>query len=287
MKQLFPKVTRSTLRVALRSLVGAWKRWREPALTKSIPHQLAICAIFREEAPFLDEWITFHAGAGVTHFYLYNNFSTDEFREVLRPWQKSGHVTLTEWPVPVGQISAYSDCVKRFKNAARWIAFIDLDEFLFSPCNVDIRTVLSPFADRPGLEIWQYYFESNGHRERPRESVLDSYTKRAPATQTTVKTIANPRMVYKAGVHQFKYWTGRALDSSRQIVAKTTTPVFDQLRINHYWSRSLEDLKTKIRRGDASTATKRDPELHLAFERGLNDEKDLTIQPIARAIRKN
>ena len=280
-------ISRTRLRLALRALVGAWKNWREPTLSRKTRHQLAVCAIFREEAPFLDEWITFHAGIGATHFYLYNNFSTDEFRRVLRPWQESGFVTLTEWPVPAGQVRAYADCVKRFQNEARWIAFLDIDEFLFSPRTLDIRTVLSPFADQPGLEVWQYRFGASGHVKRPQAPVVDSYTMRAPASLKTVKTIANPRMVYKAGVHQFKYWTGRALDSSRQIVAKTTAPVFDQLRINHYWSRSLEDLESKIRRGDASLATERDPQWHLAFERGLNDEKDLTIQPIARAIRKN
>jgi len=278
---------RAHLRTSLRAVVGKWKQGREPALSGQLRHQLAICAIFREEAPFLDEWLTFHAGIGVTHFYLYNNFSTDEFRAVLQPWQETDFVTLTDWPLPAGQVPAYSDCVRRFKNTSQWIAFIDIDEFLFSPHSVDILPLLAAFANQPGLEIWQYRFGANGHRKRPHASVLDSYTKRAPASQTTVKTIANPRMVYKAGVHQFKYWTGCARDTSSQVVVKTTTPVFDQLRINHYWSRSLEDLHTKIRRGDPSTATKRDPAWHLEFERGLNSEEDLSIQPIARATRKN
>ena len=52
-------------------------------------------------------------------------------------------------------------------------------------------------------------------------------------------------------------------------------------------ARSLADLETKIRRGDASTADSRDPDFHLRFERGLNSQSDFTIQPIARAIRKS
>ena len=36
-------------------------------------HELAFCAIFREEAPFLDEWISFHLGVGGSHFFLNNN----------------------------------------------------------------------------------------------------------------------------------------------------------------------------------------------------------------------
>lgn len=30
---------------------------------------LAVCAIFRDEAPYLAEWIEFHRLVGVEHFY--------------------------------------------------------------------------------------------------------------------------------------------------------------------------------------------------------------------------
>lgn len=66
--------------------------------------------------------------------------------------------------------------------------------------------------------------------------------KRATLAQTKVKTIVNPRMVYKVGVHQCKYWTGTDLDTARRPVTSGRAPVLDVLRINHYWSRSLEDL---------------------------------------------
>lgn len=34
-------------------------------------YYLSIGAIFKDEARFLDEWIEFHLGIGVEHFYLY------------------------------------------------------------------------------------------------------------------------------------------------------------------------------------------------------------------------
>jgi hypothetical protein len=246
-------------------------------------YQLAIGAIFREEAPFLEEWLNFHVGIGITHFYLYNNYSTDDFRSVLKPWQDAGFVTLTEWPVEVGQIPAYRDCLRRFKNQARWIAFIDVDEFLFAPRSRNLLPTLEAFAHLPGIEVWQIFFGANGHVQRPAAPVIEAYTRCAPANPTTVKSIVNPRLVYKPGVHQFKYWQGHGRDTAGQIVDRLTPPVFEVLRINHYWSRSLADLRTKVRRGDASTPVKRDLDWHLQFERGLNCETDLTIQPIARA----
>ncbi|HSY16903.1 MAG TPA: glycosyltransferase family 92 protein [Candidatus Acidoferrales bacterium] len=286
MNSSFARIFRVRVRLALRALVGAWKLWREPSLARRTKHPLSVCAIFREEAPFLDEWLIFHAGIGVGHFYLYNNFSTDNFREVLRPWQAAGIVTLIDWPVEKGQLSAYQDCLRRFKNRSRWIAFIDIDEFLFAPQSRDILPVLSSCARQPGIEVWHVYFGTNGHVKRPAASVIESYTSCAPPTTSTVKTIANPRLVYKPGIHQFKYWTGNALDTSGQVPGPSATPVFDRLRINHYWSRSFEDMQAKFRRGDATLVEKHDYDWYLKFEAKLNGSTDLAILPLARAIHK-
>jgi hypothetical protein len=271
----------------LRSPVHAMFRIYEPYRAARTKYELAICAVFREEAPFLDEWISFHVGVGVTHLYLYNNLSTDNFEDVLAPWINSGHVSVVDWPVPIGQISAYRHCVGRVRGECRWLAFLDVDEFLFSPLAVDIRPILARYSDLPALEVWQLFFGSGGHRSRPPLPVTESYLMRAPLTRSSVKSIANPRMIYKVGVHQCKYWIGQGLDTSRRIVARGSgAPALDVLRINHYWSRSLQDLETKIARGDASTTQARDREWHFHFERMLNAERDETILPIARAIRE-
>lgn len=263
--------------------LGRARRWREQ-LSAPFRHQLAVCAIFREEAPYLDEWLAFHAGVGVTHFYLYNNFSTDNFRDVLRPWIRRGMVTLTDWPVPAGQLSAYRQCIKRARNECCWLAFIDVDEFLFSPQTTDIRTILTEYADLPGIAVWQLYFGSGGHVTRPAMAVTEAYLKRAAVTRTTVKSIANPRLIYKVGIHVSKYWIGEGLDTARRRVTGGIEPVLDRLRINHYWSRSIEDLETKIARGDASSPAARDFDWHFDFEKTLNAECDESIVPLARSI---
>jgi hypothetical protein len=39
--------------------------------------KIAICAIFKDEAPFLLEWLAFHRMIGVDLFVLYDNGSND------------------------------------------------------------------------------------------------------------------------------------------------------------------------------------------------------------------
>src|SRR5712664_2683081 len=94
---------------------------------------LAACAIYLDEAPFLQEWIEFHRLVGVEKFFLYNNLSTDDHRAVLATYVDDGTVVLKDWLDKPGQASAYRDCLDQHREEARWIAFIDIDEFLFSP----------------------------------------------------------------------------------------------------------------------------------------------------------
>ena len=94
-------------------------------------HDLAVVAILKCEAPYLKEWLDYHLLAGVDHFYLYDNDSPDNQREVAAPYVKAGLVDYISLPGKAMQLVAYNDAVKRFKFHCRYMAFIDLDEFIF------------------------------------------------------------------------------------------------------------------------------------------------------------
>ena len=244
---------------------------------------LAAVAIFREEAPFLDEWLTFHEAVGIRHFYLYNNFSTDHFHDVLTPWIKRGLVTLTDWPVEVGQLPAYRHCIENWGQHAHWMAFIDIDEFLFAPDGKTVSEVLRALSGQPGVMVHSPYFGANGIEQRPPAPIARAFTRRA-ATRMSAKTIANPRWVYAIrNVHSFNYWRGNAIDPTGKPF-DAGKPDLGVLRLNHYWSRSLQDLRDKIARGDASMSQKRDPDWSFAFERELNDIDDTSILPLLDRI---
>lgn len=268
---------RKSLKSLVRMPLVMRARLRDRAVSKAPRFNLTACAIFREEAPFLAEWIRFHQSVGFEHFYLYNNFSTDDFKAVLDPFIQEGLVTLVDWPRPVGQLSAYRDCIRRRWREALWIGFFDIDEFLFAPDGRDVPSVLKDYRDLPGVCVWQAFYGSSGHVERPESPVVEAFMMRAGPDITTVKTILNPRMVYKPGVHQSKFLSGEGVDTHRRTIVPGMPPKLDILRINHYWSRSLADLDQKIRRGDASTSALRDRDWHFDFESKLNVERDEAI----------
>lgn len=97
---------------------------------RQLKYRISLCLIFKDEAPFLKEWIDYHLAIGVDHFYLYNNNSTDNFREIVMPYIEKGIITLIDWPEQNSQFKCYKHCYDTFRNESNWISFLDADEFI-------------------------------------------------------------------------------------------------------------------------------------------------------------
>lgn len=150
-------------------------------------YELCVCAIFQNEAPYLKEWIEYHKLLGVEHFYLYNDRSQDNYQEVLNPYILRGLVTLTDC-FPQNQETHFSNQRRahvRGLNAARcstrWLAFIDIDEFIV-PKNVDtVLEMLKPYENDLGVVIRWIKFGTSGFWELPQDKLMiECLTKTSP-----------------------------------------------------------------------------------------------------------
>ena len=126
------KMTRNRWRGLLRyGVFRALKlKWRLRHDHTQPKYYLTVCAIAKNEGPYFQEWIEWHRRQGVEKFYIYDNESTDCTREVLAPYIESGLVDYRYWPGRKMQLAAYDDCFERHRLEARWIAVIDLDEYI-------------------------------------------------------------------------------------------------------------------------------------------------------------
>ena len=213
---------------------------------------LAIVGIVKNEANYLAEWLEFHLMMGAGHIYLYDNGSSDRSGEVTQAFEAAGEVTVIAWPtLPAAspQLSAYADAVNRFGGRWRWMAFIDVDEFLY-PAEGDTLTgtLERRYGDLPGLEVPWRNFGFGGHDRTPAMPVIAAYTRRAsgPATATRhlkkVKSIVDPAAI--AGIrtaHHFPYRRGAPL---------RLAPGDEPIRLNHYFTRSREEFETKLGAGN-------------------------------------
>ncbi|AWK07245.1 hypothetical protein HYN56_24655 [Flavobacterium crocinum] len=136
-------------------------------------YTFSVCAIFKNEDLSLKEWIEYHLNIGVEHFYLYNNNSTDSFELILEPYVKNDIVTLISWPLAQEQqMPAYSDCFDRFKNETKWLAYIDLDEFICPFYETDIKKWIGKFSNYPSVYIYWKMFGTSGIIEHNKEKLI-------------------------------------------------------------------------------------------------------------------
>lgn len=253
---------------------------------KNKKYYISICAIFKDEGSYLKEWIEYNRIIGIQHFYLYNNFSSDNYSSVLEPYINNGIVTLIDWPVEQGQISAYEDCLEKFSKETSWLSFIDIDEFIVPKKHNDIKSFLHGFEKYPSIHLPWKMFGTSGKIERELSGlVCEDFTvcwngfyehKCIINTSYKVKNCFNLHQVVSfdsrislPGIDQnkiFNFWGLYSIDNAKKI------------QINHYWSKSYNEYMKKISRGDAFfKENPRNTGEHFYFSEYKNTSVDFSI----------
>jgi hypothetical protein len=225
---------------------------------------------------------------GVEAFYLYDNGSTDDWRRALAPELASGVVHVTPWSHPPGdaQLTAFRHCLEHGRRRVRWLAFIDIDEFLFSPSGRSLTEVLSEFADHPGVVVGWRVYGTNDWTEPPPGLVTENFLLRAHETHFLTqhgKSIVAPRrtLAYVTSAHAFIHyhrwvpWKLMApVDETGEPYGGYGTPV-KRLRINHYYVRSEAMARVKFRKGPANNHPQ--PPMTQLLDPRLNEIRDDAI----------
>jgi len=120
-------------------------RCHESATERRAKHRVAMATIVNNEGRWLPEWIMFHRLLGVDHFYIYDDKSTDDTRDVVRAFAELGWATLYDDVVALQRefaidVPAHVRFTPQFvivQHVARahaqdteWLALFDVDEFL-------------------------------------------------------------------------------------------------------------------------------------------------------------
>lgn len=263
-------------------------------------HDLSICAIFKNEAPFLDEWVCFHKKMGVQHFYLYNNGSEDDYESVLA---LHDDVTLIDWnfdyeaaqddesnvPWIDIQRGAYIHCLENFGDENQWIAFIDIDEFLFCPSGEQLPSFLEGYEEFGGLMVNWVVFGTSFVEEIPEgQGLIETFTLRARDDyyrNAYAKSIVQPRFATGPNsVHAFFYCDGYfAVNPHKEMVDhryKVEPPSHDLIRINHYWTKSEKFFREHKLPDRLSRRAFQTREVLEGIANELNELEDYAIQQI-------
>jgi hypothetical protein len=254
-------------------------------------YDLTIAAIFKNENLYIREWLEFHILVGVGHFYLYDNDGGDEVQQILKPYIEAGYVTRHPWTqfdggkhdraTPLKQRNknhmAFGHAAKHYQDQFRWIMKIDIDEFLF-PLVGDTMPPLLEQYDRSkvkGLRIPRVNFGDNGHEARPDMLLGEAYTLREE-TYSDHKDLGNSRFMNSndrtnsAHAWGYKWWkVGRMVRESE----------IDQFRVNHYYTKSLDEWLTRQNTSGGRPMTKEGFEMKNEGRNAVEDESMLRFIP--------
>lgn len=216
-------------------------------------HELTVGAMFRDEAPYLAEWIEFHHMLGVEKFFLFNNESQDDFEEVLAPYIRKNLVVLCHWPMESRtqaelnntQCGAYRRIVDMNAGLTKWLALIDIDEFVFPVVQDSLLDVLHDYEDFGGLSVNWQMFGTGGCSAIPKDKLLieslNQCSRKNHRQNHMVKTISRPDLImHFDNVHFATYVPGKLQVNADKIPMKGSFSGYvstDKIRVNHYWSR--------------------------------------------------
>jgi Glycosyltransferase family 92 len=271
---------------------------RNFSVTSKEQGSVVICAIVKDEAPYILEWLAYHMALGVDHFYIYDNESGDGTSLILRRLAARGLITYVWWPDAVStridpsvgsQFTAYRD-FQKYKQNAKWVAFLDVDEFFLPLIDHNVQDFLGRFqnADAVGIN-WRIYgsFEAVGHK-----SVLSRFTRRADESFESnlhIKSFVKTDALIEGGVHFSKILEGgRYVDASGHLIKN---PSHLQLCngvptavINHYFVKSCEEWGRKRLRGRADLSAEHTEKFRPNEHFVLHDRNEVEDESILRFL---
>lgn len=222
---------------------------------------LSIVTMAQNEGNNLKEWIDFHVRQGVDYFVVYDHLSTDNTRQVLDQFPPSlvRVIPLTVKEPHAARIHMAREMIRESKRYAHFVAFIDVDEFLFSPDPgvnaLDIiRSIFSSDTTIGGIGLNWLTFgtccEKLGQELKLKSSsIVKNCTFRADKGHSInhhIKTVFRPNTVADryTDPHGLHYKPGfRCTDTNGKTIEGpfNRDPDFptDKLRLHHYFISSI------------------------------------------------
>ncbi len=219
---------------------------------KKFKYQLSFVLIVKNAACYMDEWINYHKLVGVDHFYIYDNESTDNLKEVLKPYIKSGLVEYRYWKGKSEQLRCYNYALNKHRKETKWLGFIDDDEFVVPVKDKTIPDVLKRLGIKSSLSIAWVLYGSNKQKKKKDGLVIERFTKRAKKAFRQYKVIVNPRIAVAITSAHKCACLGKnySVTENLENVDLTKNHTENIIRVNHYHVKSLEEFLLKKNRGD-------------------------------------
>lgn len=223
---------------------------------------ISICLLTKCENVYLKEWIQHHLSIGIDHFYIYDNNDDLSAKDEILKYFDEQYFTFIPWLTYCKhmQVEAYNDCLEKFGVYNDWIAFIDTDEFI--RCD-NIYSSMSKYEQYDYIRMPWIMFNANGHFHYSNKPVRDRFTQifDGKLDPCSYKSIVQPSKIGNMVVHE-PSGNCKYID-------------VDDIKLDHYYTRSLEEWVDKINRGSCSPLSKKRYDEFFIYNPDMIEYKDM------------
>jgi hypothetical protein len=230
---------------------------------------IAISTLCKDDLGYISEWVDYHLSLGIDKIILYDNQPHRPIlKEYFDEYIQQSKVIVHHWPSQKKgrQSKSQIHSMKRYR-AFRWIGLIDTDEFVvLLDGNTDIKQTFKEYEAYDAVGLSWLIFGSNNHKHK-QKSILYSYTQCCPNSKINchIKSFINPKkFISSASVHGAITKSGTVNVNKEILISvygqtinnpdKKRYIIDKKMRLNHYYTRSLEDWQDKIKRGGGEKA---------------------------------
>jgi hypothetical protein len=234
-------------------------------------YKISICCIVKNEKDLL-EWLIYHKLIGFDHIYIYDNNDSPININL-------DFCTTIRYPGEVQQINAYNHYLNNYKQESEYVCALDADEYVVLHEEDNIKKILEKLpSDHDGFILnWKLFINNNKKREeglvfeknkkwqknylkdKNRNIIELLYNKayKTIAKTSSISTITSPHF-FNYNKKNANVYCGDLLTK----VEKINNPNYylhsdPKISINHYYVKSLEELKEKCERGRATCSGKK------------------------------
>ncbi|KAL5200553.1 hypothetical protein ABZP36_021756 [Zizania latifolia] len=186
------------------------------------------------------EWLAYHAHffGPRSHFVLHDAGGVSpEVRAVLDPWVRAGRVTVQDIRAQeeydgyyYNQFLVVNDCLHRYRHAANWTFFFDVDEYIYLPDGRTLEEVLGQLERYTQFTIEQNPMSSKLCLDDPSEDYSREWGFEKLVFRNSItgvrrdrKYAIQARNAYSTGVHM-----------SQNVYGRTTHKTESLIRYYHY-----------------------------------------------------
>jgi hypothetical protein len=219
---------------------------------------LSLCCIIKNERN-LEELIIYYKILGVEHFYIYDNESDFPIKDRLNSFFYKKYCSIINFPGKYKQLEAYNDCINKTKDETKWLILCDGDEYIVPKKDnyCSIRDFLNDYNHAHAIGINWVMFGTSYYDTKQEGFLIDKYRHSSSTQNKHIKTICQPKYVSSVnGPHNVNlHDPSKYIDAKNNIINSPFNENYtiDIIQMNHYHSKSKEELIEKSNRGNADS----------------------------------